>query len=200
MLTTFAGWASDRGRTMPRRRRREVGRQKGAVRGAVETIEDLRANPVVLTTGVQSTDGADAKKVRRKVAGGGSIIEEDTTLTLVEVAAANEYGVPPRVPRRSFLRSTAIEQGEAWGAYLARSCRRYIREQDVSGLENDVRRLGLRMRADVQNKIVTLRDPPNADVTIAKKQSSNPLVDTTQLLNSIRTEARIGKYNRVAVA
>lgn len=200
MLDTFAGWARDQGRLQPRRRRREVGRQAGAVRGAVETIEDLKANPVVLTTGIQSTDGADVKTVRRKVAGGGSVIEDDAELTLVEVAAANEYGVPPRVPQRSFLRSTAYEQGEAWGRHLARACRRYIREQDVGDLENDVRRLGLRMKADVQNKIVALRDPPNAPVTIARKQSSNPLIDTGQLLNSIRTEARIGKYNRVAVA
>ena len=39
---------------------------------------------------------------------------------------------------------------------------------------------------DVQQAIVQLKSPPNAQSTIDKKKSDNPLIDTGQLVSSIR--------------
>ena len=50
--------------------------------------------------------------------------------------------------------------------------------------------LGEKVVADVQRKIVALKDPPNAPSTIAKKGSANPLIDTGRLRQSIDFEVR----------
>ncbi|QKN86312.1 neck protein [Yersinia phage vB_YenM_636] len=49
-------------------------------------------------------------------------------------------------------------------------------------------RLGQVVEADVKNAIVSLRTPPNAESTIKQKGSSNPLIDTGQMVNEVRWE------------
>lgn len=46
--------------------------------------------------------------------------------------------------------------------------------------------LGEVVQQDIQDAIVKLKSPPNAESTIAKKKSDNPLIDTGQLVSSIR--------------
>ena len=46
-------------------------------------------------------------------------------------------------------------------------------------------RLGAKMVADVQEKLTDINSPPNAPATIAKKGSSNPLIDTGGLRQRI---------------
>lgn len=46
--------------------------------------------------------------------------------------------------------------------------------------------LGEVAQQDIQDAIVKLKEPPNAESTIAKKKSDNPLIDSGQLVSSIR--------------
>jgi len=64
-------------------------------------------------------------------------------------------------------------------------------KQIVNGTMKVETALGLvgEVMADaITQKIITLRTPPNAPYTIKAKGSSNPLVDTGQLKNSITYE------------
>ena len=45
--------------------------------------------------------------------------------------------------------------------------------------------LGLRIQRDVQRTIRNLSDPPNSPITIHNKKSSNPLIDTGRLRQSV---------------
>ncbi len=107
---------------------------------------------------------------------------EDGT-DLVTVAAANEFGTK-RIPERSFIRSTTDEQ---------RGKVEQMKQRILTGIadgtetiDNGLAKLGEFMETKIRDKIVKLAEPPNAEFTIARKGSSNPLVDKGQLLQSIR--------------
>lgn len=101
------------------------------------------------------------------------------------VAAANEFGTDDgHVPERSFLRSTMDENRTRYFR-LARD----LHDDVIRGkirIWPALSRIGQKAQADVQKKIVDLRDPPNAPSTIARKGSSNPLIDTGAMRQSIR--------------
>ena len=48
--------------------------------------------------------------------------------------------------------------------------------------------VGLQPKGKIQDYAVNLRSPANHGFTVAQKGSSNPLVDTGQLINSITYE------------
>ena len=48
--------------------------------------------------------------------------------------------------------------------------------------------LGLKAAVDVQEKVLDVKQPPNAPRTIARKGSANPLIDTGHLRQSITHE------------
>lgn len=104
----------------------------------------------------------------------------------VMVASVHEFGATIRrkrgsitIPERSFLRTTFDEKNEEWINFFKSQLRHvFALQMDVQTLFN---RLGARMVGDVQKKITELDAPPNAPSTIAKKGSSNPLIDTGSL-------------------
>lgn len=83
------------------------------------------------------------------------------------------------IPERSFIRSTFDEKNDEWMDFLQdqieRVCNLEINARDV------FERLGSRIAADIQKKMVDIRTPKNAALTIANKGSSNPLIDTGEL-------------------
>ena len=105
---------------------------------------------------------------------------------MADIATWNEFGTET-APARSFLRSTFDKAG--------------YYETELTGLAKRVgaeltarralRILGMKITSDVKSTIVNLKEPPNAASTIAEKGSSNPLVDTGKLRQSIDFE--IGK-------
>jgi hypothetical protein len=109
----------------------------------------------------------------------------DDGTDLVTVAAVNEFGAPKKkIPERSFIRSTTDEQRQK-----VERMKRRILEGIADGTMTIKRGLGLLgefMESKIKDKIVRLDTPPNAPSTIARKGSSNPLVDKGQLLQSIR--------------
>ena len=48
--------------------------------------------------------------------------------------------------------------------------------------------VGLQLKGKIQNYAVELRSPPNHRFTVDQKRSSNPLVDTGQMINGISYE------------
>lgn len=63
-------------------------------------------------------------------------------------------------------------------------------------LVNRMAQLGVKMRNDLQYLILNGSWLPNAPSTIARKQSSKPLIDTAQMLNSVRVVvSKDGKSN-----
>jgi hypothetical protein len=148
------------------------------------------ANGSRVKVGVTASVGAVEKKTR------GERVKE--AVTLVMVAFWNEYGTKRKtkegakvehVPARSFVRSTTDEQTKK----IHRLKRQYI-EQIMDGkltVRTALGLLGEFLQAKIQTKIRRLKDPPNAASTIARKASSNPLVDLSQLLQSIRYEVHM---------
>lgn len=88
------------------------------------------------------------------------------------------------IPERSFLRSGFDENIDK----IAKK----IEDLLPSVLENEVDSkvfmdaIGLEFASLIQKKIRDLQTPPNSAMTVEKKGSSNPLIDTGRLVGSIR--------------
>lgn len=103
---------------------------------------------------------------------------------LVEHAAANEFGTQDgSIPERSFLRSTVAEHQAKYQKQLDKAVGDAV--DGKAPLAKGLGLLGERAKRDVQRKIRDLKEPPNAALTIALKGSSNPLIDTGRMRQSI---------------
>ena len=120
--------------------------------------------------------------------------------SLVEIAIWNEFGterkVPNpdggetktvRIPERPFIRSTNEEKRREWQETLKRVNRLVL--AGTITVDRAVGILGAQMQADIQQKIVDLRTPANADSTIKRKGSDNPLIDEGHLKDSIKWDS-----------
>lgn len=131
----------------------------------------------------------------------GGEYDEEGNITLAGYAAVNEFGTDQAgpnhdivVPERSFLRSTVDEHLADYQDELAKATGDAIDAIIASpaagagkaALERGLGRLGLKATRDVQNKIRDLREPPNADSTLAAKYpGDNPLIETGRMRQSI---------------
>ncbi len=102
-------------------------------------------------------------------------------LTVVEVAARNEFGAG--VPERSFLRS-GIDQHEKTLQKTALMCGRAVLLNKASP-EQALSLLGMQAQGLLVERINNGIAPPNAPSTVERKGSSTPLVDKGQLKDSI---------------
>jgi len=94
----------------------------------------------------------------------------------------NEYGTDT-IPERSFIRAGYDEnrkyiEGEA-EKLVAKVVDQTINPNEAANV------LGAVAKGKIQEFAIDLRSPPNAAMTIAKKGSSNPLVDTGEMIRSI---------------
>lgn len=114
--------------------------------------------------------------------GGGAT---DDSLTLIEVAEINEFGLG--VPPRSFVRAFAEGYEDEHRASARRLCEAVTagKVEADAGLEG----LAAKYKAACQARIAGGIAPANAPSTIAKKGSSTPLIDTGQLRSAI--DARV---------
>jgi hypothetical protein len=114
---------------------------------------------------------------------------------LIRYAAANEFGTA-RIPERSFLRSTVDREQTAYVGELTQAIDAYI-DQGRDAAIVDLKRLGVRAVGDVQTTIRELREPINKESTVARKGSSNPLIDTGRMRQSIDYVVVEGDEDRV---
>lgn len=87
------------------------------------------------------------------------------------------------IPERSFLRSTFDQNEKKWFSFAKKQLEK-IMTGEISAKEA-CDRLGARMQSDVQKTIRNVRTPPNAPSTVASKGSSNPLIDSGRMRQSI---------------
>ena len=106
------------------------------------------------------------------------------------VGAIHEFGQGQQ-HERSFIRSTFDEQQPKYIKMAQKLIKKIV---DKGGdIETVADLIGTEAAADVSDKIVTLDTPGNAESTKARKGSSNPLIDTGHLRQSIRHEVRTGR-------
>ena len=110
--------------------------------------------------------------------------------SIAEYATYNEFGATIArgettytIPERSFFRST-IAETKAERRALTLKVYKAILHGNLSALQG-IGLIGEFMKDKIKDKIVTLIDPKNADSTIKKKKSSNPLIDSGSMLNSV---------------
>ena len=90
---------------------------------------------------------------------------------VASIAKLHEFG-NLRVPPRPFF-SIAIDKNQGkWGGILKNQ---FLTNQNA---ELSLSQVGEVVRGDVALSLTTLKSPPNAETTIKKKESSNPLIDT----------------------
>ena len=126
----------------------------------------------------------------------------DGAVPMLVIAAANEFGakIPKRqarfedlddenpekwviIPERSYLRAWFDENVDVLQATMERLIGQVV-EGKISG-RTALETIGGYVVTHVQAYMVDLKTPPNAPSTIARKGSSNPLIDTGQLKDAI---------------
>ncbi len=154
------------------------GRFVGGSGGVKESGErpTLPRGPVTITIGVHS-DSAE----HTHGTGEG--------LTIGDIATFHEFGTQT-VPQRSFIRGWADERQ----AFIADTLRTHV-QQVIAGkrpLDQAAERIALAFEGDVKARIARNIPPPLAPATIKAKGSSVALIDTGQLIQSVRGRVQIG--------
>ena len=109
--------------------------------------------------------------------------------SLIMVAAVNEFGsADGLIPERSFMRSTVEEHKPDFKKFWSKNAAKLLTGEDTPRKVLSV--LGQIAEGFVKSKIVDIKTPANASSTAASKKSTNPLVDTGHLVQSIRYEVR----------
>ena len=99
---------------------------------------------------------------------------------VTNVAAWNEWGTeasaerPFDIPERPFMRPTVRNEREA----VRQMLRARVDGRTMTVTTQDASAIGAYMQGRIQQAITRLRTPPNAPSTVARKGSSNPLLDT----------------------
>ena len=96
-------------------------------------------------------------------------------------AAINEYGTS-KIPQRPFMRTAVNRHGKSWGSKSAKAVQSVMKGMPISQVTELV---GMQMKSDISSTLTNGPWTPNSVVTIAKKGSSRPLIDTGELRASI---------------
>jgi hypothetical protein len=104
-------------------------------------------------------------------------------VTVVMVAEWMEFGVPGRIPARSFIRAWFDENKPECQVQIAKALRAVTRGAITK--ERALALLGERFAAGMKARVAQGIPPENAPSTVARKGSSVPLIDTGQLRSSI---------------
>lgn len=105
---------------------------------------------------------------------------------IAQIAEWQEFGTKDgHVPERSFLRATVDERKTLIANLLTDAVKKVVRGAKP---KNAYGQVGRRVVFEVQRRISSRIDPPNAPSTIAKKGSDKPLIDTGHLHTSIDYE------------
>lgn len=110
---------------------------------------------------------------------------QDSEETVASIGFQHEFGAAG-IPERSFLRGT-LHGSRKDILTLNKKLLKNIVNMSMK-VPHALGILGNFVADKVSQKIVSIRQPPNSPATILAKGSSNPLVDTGQLKNSITWE------------
>jgi len=112
----------------------------------------------------------------------------DSDETNVAIGTKHEFGID--VPQRSFIRETVdLNTNEI------KKVQRLAAKKIIQGKSSNIKRfgdlVGLSVVAMIQERISDGIPPPNSPITIEKKGSSKPLIDTGQLRSSITYDVKV---------
>jgi hypothetical protein len=154
-----------------------------------EIIKNLqKINGKKIKVGVFGDDGVDLVMIANVHEFGCEIL---VTQKMRAWFAANGYPLKKettviRIPERSFLRSGYDENIDT----ISKKIEEMV--PDVIAAEVDPKvfmdAIGMEFAGLIQKKMRDLKNPPNSQMTIERKGSSNPLIDTGRLVGSIRHE------------
>lgn len=97
------------------------------------------------------------------------------------VAAVQEFGSEANnIPPRPFFRLMVAEKSADWPEAM----RKNLLDTDYDA-HKTLDRMGQGIKAQLQDSIQTLTDPPLAPATIKRKGFATPLIDTGHMLSSV---------------
>lgn len=112
---------------------------------------------------------------------------QDTSITLAEVAAIQEFGSPGHnIPERSFIRETVQEQTKNLIKLSVKESKKIFALESTT--EQSIGVIGEFMKSKIIKKFTANNWTANAPATIKAKGSSTPLIDLGQLRGSIQWE------------
>lgn len=114
--------------------------------------------------------------------GRGAAAGESTDSELVVIGRAHEFGLG--VPQRAWLRTALARNRKVWTGGL-KTALRQVAQNGRAGVRT-LRLVGVTMVSDVKSGIAAGPWHPNSPETIAAKGSDKPLIDTSQMLQSVR--------------
>lgn len=110
----------------------------------------------------------------------GKATEEDGT-DICDIAAWNELGTED-IPSRPFIRDSVDNNEAEIEAFLQRMQRRIINGQSA---EKTLKQIGVFQKGLIQREITKGNFAKNSEVTIKRKGSDTPLIDTGRLRQSV---------------
>ena len=108
-------------------------------------------------------------------------------------AIVNEFGTDNagknrniKIAERSFVRRTFKNQYKK----VARQFENIFKSigKGDFAVERKLQLIGQQQSSEIKKTIIDLKEPPNSPITIAKKKSSNPLVDEGEMLSKVSYE------------
>lgn len=118
--------------------------------------------------------------------------DDESGLTLIEIAAIHEFGAPAAgIPERSFIRATALARARDIATVQRFVATKVVLQQMTP--ERALEILGAWLQTEIKKAITSGAGipPPLAEATVAAKGSSRPLVDTGRLINSIQWQVYV---------
>ncbi len=121
---------------------------------------------------------SDAKQLGVGFLEGSTYPDENHTPTAM-VAAMQEWGTA-RIPSRPFFRDMIKGNSWRWGPNVATALR--IKDYDAT---QALTLMGMEIKEELQDSIRSGNYAPLAESTVARKGFSQPLIDTSHMINSV---------------
>ncbi len=145
-----------------------------------------------VTVKVQQRGGKKLQRLLREAGKGGvsgvkvgffSTARYEDGTPVAAVAAWNEFGTKT-IPERPFFRNALAESERGVSNILAKGIdtKKMVVDEQLAG------RVGEYVQGKIRDSITALKEPPNAPETVKRKGSSDPLLDTGTLRNSVDWE------------
>jgi len=125
---------------------------------------------------------------------------ESEEYTIAQIGAVHEFGTKDgHIKERSFLRSTADEQRDAYHRRMAQVAAKVQRRKGKGNLISMLTAVGELAASDVRKKITTLRTPKKADSTIKSQggKTTNPLIWLGYMRAAVRSRIVVGHSEKM---
>lgn len=112
----------------------------------------------------------------------GATYPDGTSVAMV--AAVQNFGSMVRgIPPRPFFTNMIRDKSPEWGEKLAR-----VMRANGYDAHRSLEQMGQGIAGQLQQSIVDTNAPPLADKTIARKGFAKPLIDSSNMINSVDSE------------